>query len=558
MNIKLLSILVLFIASAGSVSAQSPQFTLLPNQLSEFRFEYLGDGSFITVAFDSPGATNVNLSIYTPAQLDARARGENPNPVGRGAPQRNHELFWTGSFNQGGVYRVILENKSNAVYTYHLDIGGGAVKSAAPMMTPTPQPTSDVSFDGKQRILTAPLPPGAGSQSIRLAIPTVPSTCTHVNQIPQLIKQSVRLCANEVYPPLKILGNNIVLFGDESHISVITSSGRQFALTVDGSNNWIENVTIQANADKLDKIAWLCIYPTCTAVPPSTAPIPGGMTYGGGVLLNGSNSVIRSVTVRNGMIGIATNSGRRNYILENQLSDVNGWGSYNVGSTESYFIGNEWSRVNHGCVGSDGRKYDYGCETSGWVCLACNQNIIAHNQCTGSANCYYMNGDHPEMRSNNNKFVSNYCAAATNNCFELTFSLGNVLQDNVSTVDPKSGRACQYPYWVGGSAVYFKNNRWECDIDATKAYDEARAQTAGTQIYSLESYIAPTTIPASASSQNPTSLPTRAAPTLTPVPPTRLAPTSTPSLTRPRDSCVPNQIEKKWDTRFDALVMPTC
>ena len=84
------------------------------------------------------------LSIYTPAQLDAKARGETVNPVGRGTPQKNHELFWTGSFNQGGVYRVALENKSNAVFTYRLDISGAGVKSAAPIMTPTPQPISDI------------------------------------------------------------------------------------------------------------------------------------------------------------------------------------------------------------------------------------------------------------------------------------------------------------------------------------------------------------------------------------------------------------------------------
>lgn len=550
---------VLFVASAALASAQSPQFTLLPNQRTEFRFEYLGDGSAITIAFDSPGAINVTLSIYTPAQLDANARGEIVNPVGRGAPQKNHELFWTGSFNQGGIYRVVLENKSNSVYSYHIDISGDGVKSAAPIMTPAPQPTAEISFDGKQRVLNMPLPQGAGSPSLRLAIPNAPSVCTHANQIAQPIKQSIKLCANETFPPLRISASNIVLVGDDSHTSVITSSGRQFALTIDGSNNWVEDVTIQASADKLDQIAWLCQYDECAFNTPSgKTTVRGGLTYGGGILLNGSNSVIRGVTVRGGMIGIATTNGRRNYILENQLSDVNGWGSFNSKSTESYFVGNEWNRVNHGCTTPDGQKFQHGCETAGWVCLGCSANIIARNQCTASANCYYMSGERG-LASNNNKFLSNYCAAATDNCFELTFSRDNVLQDNVSTVDPKSGQACQYPYWVGGSVVYFKNNRWECNIDADKAYEQARGSTTvATNILGLESFVEPPTLPAPAILQNPTSLPTRTAPTLTPLLPTRAAPTPTSTLVRPRNPCVPSQMEMRWDTRYDVMVMPTC
>lgn len=558
-NKKLILVLVLFVASAASVSAQSPQFTLLANQRAEFRFDYAGDGSLIAIAFDSPGATNVSLSIYTPAQLDAIARGEKPNPVGRGAAQKNHELFWTGSFSQGGVYRAVLENKSNAVYAYRIDMSGAGVKSAAPLMTPTPQPTSDITFDGKQRVLTVPLPPGAGSPSLRLAMPNVPSTCTHANQITQPIKQSVRLCANEAYPPMKISGNNIVLVGDDSRTSIITSSGRQFALTVEGSNNWVENILIQATADQLDQVSWLCLYddkPCDVNTKSGIISIRGGTIYGGGILLNGSNSMIRSVTVRGGMIGIATSGGRQNYILENQLSDVNGWGSFNSKSTGSYFVGNEWSRVNHACTTPWGDIYLHGCETAGWVCLACSSNVIVRNQCTASANCYYMNGE--RGASNNNKLISNYCAAATDNCFELTFSQGNLLQDNVATVDPKSGQACKYPYWVGGSTVFFKNNRWECDIDAGKAYDDARGSTtAVTSIQGLESYVEPAVTLPAASSQNPTSIPTRAAPTLTPSAPTRAVATPTPSVTRPRDACSPSQ-DMRWNPRLDVLVVPTC
>ena len=96
-------------------------------------------------------------------------------------------------------------------------------------------------------------------------------------------------------------------------------------------------------------------------------------------------------------------------------------GHFNIKSGGSYFVANEWSRVNHGCTLPDGYKLLHGCETAGWVCLGCSGNLIARNQCTASANCYYMSGERG-LASNNNRFLSNYCAAATDNCFELTFS----------------------------------------------------------------------------------------------------------------------------------------
>lgn len=476
--------------------AQAPQFTLLPGQRIEFRFDYGGDSSPITVSFDSPGATGVDLSIFTPAQLDAIFRGDNVNPIGRGTPQKNYALYWQGSFNQGGVYRVVLENKSGATYTYRLDISGDAIKGAAPVGTATPAPTPFIAVDGKYRVLNLWLPSGSGATAIRLAVPDAPSACTHANQIPQPIRANIRLCPNETYPALRVAGNNIVLVGDESRSSIVTSSGRQWALQIDGSNNWIENVTVQANADGLDRVAWLCQYDACVFnTQPATTTVRGGLLYAGGILLNGSNSLIRGMTVRGAMIGIATNNGRHNYILENQVSDSYGWGVFNIKSADSFFVANEFSRVNHGCSTPDGYKFEHGCETAGWVCLGCANNLIARNQCSGSANCYYMSGERG-LASNNNRFVANYCAAATDNCFELTFSRDNTFQENVSTVDPKSGLGCKYPYWIGGSTVYFKNNRWECDIAALKAFQDASASTtAQTMILDLDAFVAPVSTP---------------------------------------------------------------
>jgi len=162
--------------------------------------------------------------------------------------------------------------------------------------------------------------------------------------------------------------------------------------------------------------------------------------------------------------------------VENNLSDLNGWGSFNIRSTNSVFVGNRFDRDNHGCTTPDGRTFEHGCETAGWVCLQCSQNMIVNNHCEYSGNCYYLSGERG-LASNNNRFVGNYCAASPNNCFELTFSKGNTLQGNIATAHPQSGVACKYPFWIGGSTVYFGNNTWGCLNSAETAIDDAIRST---------------------------------------------------------------------------------
>src|SRR5919199_737478 len=101
-------------------------------------------------------------------------------------------------------------------------------------------------------------------------------------------------------------------------------AGRQFAVTVEGSNNLIEGVTIQASADPADAGAYLCLYTDCVfPTRPRPTTIYGGTLYGGGILLKGSNSTIHAVTVHGGTIGIATGNGRGNYNIYNQLNYLN-------------------------------------------------------------------------------------------------------------------------------------------------------------------------------------------------------------------------------------------
>lgn len=477
--------------------ADTPTSTLLPGVRADYRFDYRGDGSQIKVAIDGSDPTAVALSIYTPAQLEAVRRGEVVTPIGRGMPSRDHSLFWAGGFKVPGVYHAFVENRSAAPITYRIDISGDGVSGAAQVYAVSAPMASGVVVEGGQKFLTMALPPVAGDP-LKLPMPNAPSACTHANQIPGVIGKSIKLCPNEIYPPLRIVGNNIGLFTDDSRTAIVTSVGRQFAVTVEGASNWVEGVTIQARADPKDLGAWLCLYDECLfPTRPLTTTLKGGIGYGGGVLLRGSNSTVHGVTVRGGTIGIATVDGKGNYILENQLSDLNGWGSFNMGSANSFFVGNILNRDNHGCTTPDGRKFLHGCETSGWVCLGCQANMIARNHCELSANCFYMSGERG-LASNDNKLIANYCAGASDNCIELTFSQRNVFQENVSTVDPNTDTPCKYPFWIGGSIVYFKDNTWECSIAADDAFNQARDSTVvATNIINIDEFNPPPGAPVS-------------------------------------------------------------
>lgn len=480
--------------------ADAPFVTLLANGQAQYRFEYRGDRSRIQVALDTQGVAGIQLLVFTPAQLEAAKLGGDLVPVGRGTPGGGHDSFWTGSFNAPGVYEVFVSNETNGPVLYRLTITGDGVSGVAQMLGDNAPANAD--FIG-ENTLSVSLPPGGGAASLSISVPGAPRTCTHSYQIPPVISQSAKLCANEIYPPLHLIGNHIALYSDEGHTSIISAGGRQYAVTVDGSYDLVEGVTIQTGPDAADLGAWLCQYDECIfATRPRQTVLNGGIVYGGGILLRGSFSVIHSVTVHGGTIGVATVNGTGNYVLDNQLSNLNGWGIFNIGSTGGYFVGNTLNYENHGCTTPDGFKFLHGCETAGWVCLGCSSNLIARNHCQGSANCFYMSGERG-LASNNNKLIANYCAGATDNCFEITFSKGNVLLNNIATADPDTGAECNYPFWIGGSAIYLVDNDWQCAVSVDDAL--ARA-TASTQVVTVPiwSYGTAVTSPAPAATADDT------------------------------------------------------
>lgn len=495
----LLSVLLFSTAHAQDADGGG---TLLPGAKHEYRFDYKGDRTQIDVVVDAPDG--VTFDVFPPGQ-DA--------PVGSGT-YKNGELHWSGKSNKPGAYRVIIENKTPGPIVYSMVVLGQSVGNVSQVIADRPPPSANVSSQGGRLTLNVALSTG----SRKLTSPVVPANCTHVNALPQIVSASLKLCPNEIYPPLLMRGNGIGLFGDDARSAVISSAGRQFAVNADGANLWIDGVVIQSAPDAADAGAFLCQYDSCEfPTQPTKTVINGGLVYGGGILLNGSNNVIHNVTVRGGTIGIATVNGYNNVLVENDLSDLNGWGAFNLRSNSSIYVGNRFDRDDHPCTTPDGRKFESGCETAGWVCLQCTNNLITHNHCSGSGNCYYMSGERG-LGSNGNRFIANYCAASPNNCFEITFSTGNLLQDNITSADPDTGVACKYPFWIGGSTVYLINNKWGCLISPDDSIAQATASTTITTAVLTGNPTKPVTV------TNAQPSPTRVAPTATSEPLAPLCP----------------------------------
>jgi hypothetical protein len=179
--------------------------------------------------------------------------------------------------------------------------------------------------------------------------------------------------------------------------------------------------------------------------------------------------------IAGGVAGIAAERVRGLKLINNRLDDNSGWGSYNFAVDQSYFIGNSMSRDNRAC-NTEGGYLPTGCESAGWLCIACQQNIIAQNFCVNSGDCFYMNGE-GNLTSNNNRFHWNECRAAPHNCYEVTFATGNEFVENIARDDPETGTACKYPFWVGGSHVIFAGNNWSCSISPQVSIQHATDST---------------------------------------------------------------------------------
>lgn len=291
--------------------------------------------------------------------------------------------------------------------------------------------------------------------TLTVEIPQAPNIlyCTPASSLGSIVLRSVKLCAGQTYRPFTVLGSNLAIVGDAARTAKIQSFGRAYGITVRGSNVLISGVNIIGATAAQDMGSWLCLYEQCSYKNP---PVAGGANYGGGILLESSNNTVMNSTFTGGVIGIAALNGRGNRILNNQISNLTGWGIFGVAPVNSAFVGNTLQDINRACSDPGGKFYAAGCESAGMLMLGADTNIIANNVCARSGNCFYLNGE--GGRANNfNKLYGNLCSVPSFNCFEITDAQGIEFDNNGATLTPDNTSGCEI-WLVRAQIIAGKNN----------------------------------------------------------------------------------------------------
>ena len=368
---------------------------------------------------------------------------------------------------------------------------------------PTATPTPIIETEDERPPVIVPIPVNFMAQKISLDVPAYantapaeirltarPKNCTPANRLPDIVTQTTLLCANDIYQPFTIEGNNLTLFGDEKQTALVRGGPRGYGITVSGSNIVIDGVRVEGSTDEKDLNQWLCLYPRC----PFTPEIGGAQGYGDGILLkNTSNAAVINSILSGGTTGVYVYRGFSNKIFNNTFTEQNGWGVMMMQTRNDYVIKNKFARINRSCDGLDGVYHSNGCESSGLAMTRAQDVLVYDNNCRRVSNCYYANGD-GGYGSAGVKFYNNYCAGAKNNCFEATYGLGHEFDYNVAETDTEYGDACDYPFWIGGSTAYFgPNNNWNCLHDYDTSVNDSRLKSVNaTEARSLEQRPTPT------------------------------------------------------------------
>jgi hypothetical protein len=98
------------------------------------------------ITVDANGVTGLQFGVYTPALAADWLRDPTTAPIGRGTPYRNtssgdiaHDLYWSGAFNTGGRYFVVVTNNAPYGIPFRLTVTGDTVTLyPTPTVTPTP------------------------------------------------------------------------------------------------------------------------------------------------------------------------------------------------------------------------------------------------------------------------------------------------------------------------------------------------------------------------------------------------------------------------------------
>lgn len=406
------------------------------------------------------------------------------------------------------------------------------VVTGEPTRTPTPRPktwtpTPIVETEEERPATVAPMPLKLAALKLPVNLPEYvkmpsfemrlaarPKVCTPPDQMPPEVTTTIMLCAGQVYAPFVVKGNNLTIYGDPDKTALVKGEPRRYAITVIGTNVSIVGVHVEGATHPADLDRWLCLYPSCPFEPPE---VGGALGYGGGILLkNTANAVVYDSQFNGGTVGVVSDRGYSNKLVNNTFSDLNGWGALLMRTRSDYVVGNKFARINRGCIGLDNVYHPTGCESAGLAITHSTGTVVVDNHCRVTSNCYYANGD-GGYGSKDLKFYNNHCAAARNNCFEVTFSTGGEFDYNTATYDAEAGESCDYPFWIGGSTVYFgEHNSWNCVHDYETALNDSR--NGANQPTDLHA-IAALPPPAPTFTHTPTLLPQVVhAPTATPVP----------------------------------------
>jgi hypothetical protein len=62
----------------------------------------------------------------------------------------------------------------------------------------------------------------------------------------------------------------------------------------------------------------------------------------------------------------------------------------------------------------------------------------------------------------------------------VTYSRGIQFEQNLAARDPYTGEDCKYPFWIGGSEVFFgRDNNWACTVGASVALKRSENSVEG-------------------------------------------------------------------------------
>jgi hypothetical protein len=114
--------------------------TVAPHSSLWLRFEYGGGNKEVSVTLDANNASAVRMKIFTPQAVAAWQNGESLQAVGEGSRVQNHDLGWSGRFQFGGTFYVVVYNDGDAPVTVNVTASGENVTNNN--LPPPPQPTA--------------------------------------------------------------------------------------------------------------------------------------------------------------------------------------------------------------------------------------------------------------------------------------------------------------------------------------------------------------------------------------------------------------------------------